>query len=50
MIEMMADRDEDWEYDLIGKEEFINRPVQPPGLLRSGSPFSLSEMYTTIEG
>lgn len=40
MIEMMADRDEAWEESLVDKEEWLNRPVQPPGLLRSGAPLS----------
>lgn len=36
MIEAIVDRDERWEQSLIGKEEWLNRPFQPPGLLRSG--------------
>ena len=36
-IEAVVDRDERWEQSLAGKEEFINRPLQPPGLLRSGT-------------
>ena len=36
-IEAIVDRDERWEQSLAGKEEFINRPLQPPGLLRSGT-------------
>ena len=39
MIEMMADRDEAWEESLVDKEEWLNRPVQPPGLLRFRDPF-----------
>ena len=37
VIEMMADKDEEWEASLAGKDEWINRPAQPPGLLRSGA-------------
>lgn len=36
LIEAIVDRDERWEASLEGKEEWINRPFQPPGLLRSG--------------
>ena len=36
VIEMMADKDEEWERSLEGKSEWINRPAQPPGLLRTG--------------
>lgn len=36
MIEAIVDRDERWEESLIGKEHFLDRPFQPPGLLRSG--------------
>jgi hypothetical protein len=38
MIEAIVDRDERWEQSLIGKEHFLDRPFQPPGLLRSGDP------------
>jgi hypothetical protein len=36
LIEMMADKDEQWEELLKGKGSWLNRPAQPPGLLRSG--------------
>lgn len=36
MIEMVADMDIKWEKSLEGKDEWINKPAQPPGLLRSG--------------
>ena len=36
VIEMMADKDEEWEESLKGKGEWLNRPAQPPGLLRTG--------------
>ena len=36
VIEMMADKDEEWDKSLEGKSEWINRPAQPPGLLRTG--------------
>lgn len=32
----MADADEKWEALLRSREEWTNRPVQPPGLGRSG--------------
>jgi acetyl-CoA carboxylase carboxyl transferase subunit alpha len=35
-IEAAADADEQWEQLVKGKEEWTNRPVQPPGLARSG--------------
>ena len=37
LIELMADKDEEWEASLKGKSEWLNRPAQPPGLLRSGA-------------
>lgn len=37
VIEMMADKDEEWDRSLKGKSEWINRPAQPPGLLRTGA-------------
>ena len=37
LIELMADKDEEWEASLKGKGEWLNRPAQPPGLLRSGT-------------
>ncbi len=36
LIEMIADKDEQWEELLKGKSAWLNRPAQPPGLLRSG--------------
>lgn len=36
---MLADDDEKWEESLKGKEQWINKPAQPPGLLRSGGRF-----------
>ena len=38
VVEMIADKDEEWEERLKGKSEWINKPAQPPGLLRSGAP------------
>ncbi len=35
-IERMADADEAWEAELRARAEWVNRPVQPPGLGRSG--------------
>ena len=35
-IELSADRDEQWEASLVGKQRWLQRPMQPPGLLRSG--------------
>ena len=40
LIELMADKDEEWEASLKGKSEWLNRPAQPPGLLRSGPALS----------
>ena len=37
MIELSADRDEKWEASLVGKEQWLHKPLQPPGLLRSGA-------------
>ncbi|BDA44272.1 Acetyl-coenzyme A carboxylase carboxyl transferase subunit [Coccomyxa sp. Obi] len=36
VVEMIADKDEEWEERLKGKSAWINKPAQPPGLLRSG--------------
>ncbi len=36
LIEMIADKDAEWEASLKDKKAWINRPSQPPGLLRSG--------------
>lgn len=38
MIEAIVDRDEAWEESLKGREQYIDRPIQPPGLLGSGAP------------
>jgi len=35
-IEAAADADDQWDALVRGKEEWTNRPVQPPGLARSG--------------
>ena len=35
-VERAADADEKWAASLEGKEEWIQKPSQPPGLLRSG--------------
>lgn len=35
-IEAAADADERWERSLEGKDQWLMRPLQPPGLLRSG--------------
>ena len=43
VIEMMADKDEEWEESLKGKGEWINRPAQPPGLLRTGTPLKVAD-------
>lgn len=37
LIEMIADKDEEWEESLKGKDAWINKPAQPPGLLRTGA-------------
>lgn len=36
LCELIADQDEKWDESLVGKEQWINMPAQPPGLLRSG--------------
>jgi hypothetical protein len=36
LVELIADKDEQWEELLKGKDAWINKPAQPPGLLRSG--------------
>ncbi len=36
-IEQVVDGDEKWEKLLEGREEWVNRPLQPPGLSRSGA-------------
>ena len=35
-IEAAADADDRWEKSLEGKDQWLMRPLQPPGLLRSG--------------
>ena len=35
-IEQLADGDEMWESQLQNKKDWVNRPIQPPGLSRSG--------------
>lgn len=35
-IEKSVDADEKWVSSLEGKDQWINRPTQPPGLMRSG--------------
>ena len=42
LIEHLADGDEKWEKTVAGRQEWINRPIQPPGLGRSGEPCSES--------
>lgn len=37
LCELIADQDERWDEALKGKEQWINKPAQPPGLLRSGT-------------
>ena len=34
---MIADKDAEWEASLESKSAWLNRPAQPPGLLRSGA-------------
>ena len=36
LCELIADQDERWDEAVKGKEQWINKPAQPPGLLRSG--------------
>eukprot|EP00879_Flechtneria_rotunda_P014922 GHRR01015592.1.p1 GENE.GHRR01015592.1~~GHRR01015592.1.p1 ORF type:complete len:330 (+),score=131.53 GHRR01015592.1:399-1388(+) len=43
-IEASVDADEAWEKSMEGKAEWLNRPVQPPGLSRSG----IMEMAVTM--
>ena len=48
---MMADKDEEWDKSLEGKSEWINRPAQPPGLLRTGrQDSSLKELDSHAAG
>ena len=44
MIELSADRDEKWEASLVGKEQWLHKPLQPPGLLRSGALLSIPSL------
>ena len=46
MIELSADRDEKWEASLAGKEQWLHKPLQPPGLLRSGKASSTAGRRT----
>ena len=48
VIEMMADKDEEWEKSLKGKSEWINRPAQPPGLLRTGTDTCVITLETML--
>lgn len=36
LCELIADQDERWDEAIVGKEQWINMPAQPPGLMRSG--------------
>lgn len=36
LCELIADQDDRWDEAIVGKEQWINKPAQPPGLLRSG--------------
>ena len=36
LCELIADQDERWDEAIVGKEQWISKPAQPPGLLRSG--------------
>ena len=42
MIEAIVDRDEEWDKSLEGREQYLDRPIQPPGLLGSGTKPQLS--------
>lgn len=46
MIEAIVDRDEKWDKSLEGKEQYIDRPIQPPGLLGSGKLTRLPMYFT----
>lgn len=37
MIEALADADAKWDASLVGKDEWLNKPLQPPGLFNSGA-------------
>lgn len=43
-IEQMADADEKWEKTLAERQDWVMRPVQPPGLARSG----VMELASTV--
>ena len=52
MIEAIVDRDEKWDQSLQGKEQYIDRPIQPPGLLGSGQltlPLTLSREVSSAK-
>ena len=40
LCELIADQDERWDEAIKGKEQWINKPAQPPGLLRTGMPLA----------
>lgn len=52
LTEMIVNKDEQWEELLKGKSAWLNRPAQPPGLLRSGDshPFVLHIHTPSIHG
>ncbi len=43
LCELIADQDERWDEAIVGKEQWINKPAQPPGLLRTGQ--SMLHLY-----
>ena len=48
LCELIADQDERWDEAIVGKEQWINKPAQPPGLLRSGKAPSQSEAQSAL--
>ena len=53
LIEAIADSDEQWAETLRGKDEWVLKPDQPPGLLRSGvmeTGVALAEVARTLGG
>jgi hypothetical protein len=44
LCELIADQDERWDEAIVGKEQWINKPAQPPGLLRTGQ----STLYSFV--
>jgi len=53
LIEAIADSDEKWDETLRGKDEWVMKPDQPPGLLRSGvmeTGVALAEVARTLGG